>query len=177
MLKKAIFLAALAAGCSAMPAQAAQYMFSFTTSEVLFGSSAGVSGSGVFTTSDTAMTIGGQTAYAITGITGSVNGLAITTPVLASYGNYFTTGPSFLDGSGVKFNLAGGGRVDFFTQSSNGRDRVNTFSPGGSFYVTATSSPVAPVPEPASWAMFIGGFGLLGAAMRTRNTRRAIAFS
>jgi hypothetical protein len=164
MLKKALCLAALAAGCSAMPAQAAQYMFSFTTNEVLLGNPSGVIGSGIFTTSDTAMTIGGQTAFAITGITGSVNGLAITTPVLASYGNYFTTGPNFLDGSGVKFNLTGGGRVDFFNQSSNGRYRVNSFSPGGSYYVTATSSPVAAVPEPTSWAMFIGGFALLGTA-------------
>jgi hypothetical protein len=33
--------------------------------------------------------------------------------------------------------------------------------------VTFTSSPV---PEPASWAMMIGGFGLIGAAMRRRTT-------
>jgi hypothetical protein len=31
------------------------------------------------------------------------------------------------------------------------------------------------VPEPATWAMMIGGFGLVGGAMRTR--RRAVAFA
>ncbi|WP_010543554.1 FxDxF family PEP-CTERM protein [Sphingomonas elodea] len=33
----------------------------------------------------------------------------------------------------------------------------------------------APVPEPASWAMMIGGFGFVGAAMRRRNVRVAFA--
>lgn len=35
--------------------------------------------------------------------------------------------------------------------------------------------PVGGVPEPASWAMMIGGFGLLGAAMRRRATRSMLA--
>lgn len=38
--------------------------------------------------------------------------------------------------------------------------------------LTATAAPstAAAVPEPASWAMFIGGFGVLGAMMRRRRT-------
>jgi hypothetical protein len=34
----------------------------------------------------------------------------------------------------------------------------------------------APVPEPATWAMMIGGFGLLGAAARRRR-RIAVSFA
>jgi hypothetical protein len=34
--------------------------------------------------------------------------------------------------------------------------------------VELLSTPVPQVPEPATWAMFIGGFGLIGAAMRRR---------
>ncbi|NIJ08951.1 hypothetical protein FHS31_002581 [Sphingomonas vulcanisoli] len=41
------------------------------------------------------------------------------------------------------------------------------------FSLTATSASAATVPEPASWAMMVGGFGLIGSAMRRRN--RAIA--
>ncbi len=82
-------------------ASASVYSFSFAPSQAILG--APVSGSGTFTTSDTSMQIGGQTAFQIIAISGTVNGFAITGPVLASYGNYFTTGPSFLDGSGVKF--------------------------------------------------------------------------
>ena len=108
------------------------------------------------------MTVGGQTAFSIIAISGTVNGFAITGPVLASYGNYFTTGPSFLDGSGVKFFTEGSNgqnRVDFFNQSSNGVYRVNTQSPGSSEYVTVSSSAVvAAVPEPSTWAMMILGF-------------------
>lgn len=37
-------------------------------------------------------------------------------------------------------------------------------------------APAADVPEPATWAMFISGFGLIGAAMR-RNRRTAIRFA
>ena len=35
--------------------------------------------------------------------------------------------------------------------------------------------PFGVVPEPASWALMIGGFGLIGAALRTRRTARAAA--
>jgi hypothetical protein len=38
------------------------------------------------------------------------------------------------------------------------------------------STPVPQVPEPATWAMFIGGFGLIGAAMRRRR-RTGIHFA
>lgn len=34
---------------------------------------------------------------------------------------------------------------------------------------------IAPVPEPATWAMMITGFGMVGGAMRMRQPRRALA--
>lgn len=36
---------------------------------------------------------------------------------------------------------------------------------------------VAPVPEPGSWALMIGGFGLVGAAMRRRRVTTRVAFA
>jgi hypothetical protein len=165
MFRFMIPLAATAALIAAVPADAAQYLFSFNTATPLFGPTA--AGSGTFTTSNTAMTVAGQTAFQILSISGTVNGLAIVAPT-GNYGNYFTTGPSFLDGTGTSFTVAGGGRVDFFNQSSNGLYRVNTFSPGSSNFVNASSSLVAPVPEPASWAMLLLGFAAIGFAMRRR---------
>jgi len=45
-------------------------------------------------------------------------------------------------------------------------------SPGGSIesgpYSIAPFVPGAPAPEPASWAMMLAGFGLIGGAMRAR---------
>ncbi len=172
-MKTACF--ALAAGLSlaaAAPASAAQFGFTFATSTGLFGGP--VTGSGVFTTSNTAQTIGGQTAFAITSITGMVNGSAIVAPT-GNYGNYFTTGGTFLDGSGTTFNNANGSRIDFFFQDSVQQYRVNTFSPGSSSFVTATSVAVAAVPEATTWAMMLAGFGLIGTILRRRRTARAFA--
>jgi hypothetical protein len=42
-------------------------------------------------------------------------------------------------------------------------------------FVIDTNAPAAPVPEPASWAMMIGGFGMVGAGMRRR--RVAVSFA
>jgi len=56
---------------------------------------------------------------------------------------------------------------------------------GGSLYVnwqgvqTFTGATVAlggAVPEPASWALMLGGFGLVGGAMRSRR-RQAVSFA
>ena len=164
--------AAAAALSAAAPAPAAQYLFGFTTSTPLFGPT--VAGSGTFTTSDVATTVSGQTAFQILSITGTVNGSAIVAPT-GNYGNYFTTGPSFLDGTGTTFMTAAGNKIVFFNQSSNGIYRVNTFSPGSSNFVNATSSLVAaPVPEPATWAMMLFGFAGIGLAVRRR---RMLAFS
>ncbi len=169
-MKNVLIAATMVAGLTvAAPASAAQYLFSFATSTPLFGGS--VTGNGVFTTSNTATTVGGRTAFAITSITGMVNGSAIVAPT-GSYGNYFTTGGTFLDGSGLQFFTAAGNDIRFFYQDTVSQYRVNTFSPGSSSFVTATSSLVAPVPEPATWAMMLAGFGLMSLAIRYR--RRSI---
>lgn len=58
------------------------------------------------------------------------------------------------------------------TLNSNGALRIQfsntttTFAPGGSINIAL--APIAAVPELATWAMFITGFGLAGAALRRR---------
>ena len=46
---------------------------------------------------------------------------------------------------------------------------VNDFGTGGTNYAFRNDSPGG-VPEPASWALMISGFGLAGAALRRRRT-------
>jgi hypothetical protein len=174
MKKSALALAATLALAVAAPASAAQYLFQFSGTN-LFGPPAQTMGSGVFTTSDVATQVGGQTAFAITGITGTVNGSNIVAPT-GSYGNYFTTGPAFLDGTGLRFFTAAGTDVRVFFQDTVSQYRVNTFSPGATGFVTATSSALAgAVPEPATWAMMLVGFGGLGAMLRRRRPTLATA--
>lgn len=170
LFKLAVGLSAMAA---AMPALAANYIFSFTPSQKLLGTS--YSGSGIFTTSDTAMTVNGQTAFAITGITGTINGSAINNASGGNYGNYFTSGGYFLDGSGVNITTTNNMSLNFFNQSSNNLYRVNGTNPTAIFYANASSSAVAAVPEPTAWALMIVGLGAVGFAMRTR--KRATSFA
>ncbi len=171
MTKSLLAFTAVIAMAASAPASAAQYMFQFSGTN-LFGNPAMAVGSGIFTTSNVATQVGGHTAYAITSITGMVNGSAIVAPDAPTYGNYFTDGPAFLDGVGLRFFTAANNDIRFFFQDSVGRYRVNTFNPGATGFVTATSSLVAGVPEPATWGLMIMGFGMMGTAVR--RSRRTV---
>jgi len=72
-----------------------------------------------------------------------------------------------VDGSaGAKFFGWNGGGVSSFTVTTADNDFAF-----GDFYYAGTSA----VPEPAGWAMLIGGFGLAGAAMRRRSAKVSYA--
>ena len=60
-------------------------------------------------------------------------------------------------------SLAGGGT---FRVQNYGGTPASPFTLSGA----VSAIPAAAVPEPAAWAMMIGGFGLVGAAMRRRGT-------
>jgi len=47
--------------------------------------------------------------------------------------------------------------------------------PTAGFWTAAFIIPNRGVPEPASWAMMVGGFGLVGGALRSRR-KTAVAF-
>lgn len=47
----------------------------------------------------------------------------------------------------------------------------------GSTFPGRTFQPTAPVPEPASWALMIGGFGLVGGAIRARRKQATLALA
>jgi len=137
-----------------------------------------------FTTSSTLNAVGG---YDILGISSDVSGDAITALVmnpgqpnmstsldgLWNFDNvYFLTalsldhwGALFMTASGTEYNLYSNSMTQFALDAS-----VN-----GSF--TTTSLGTAAVPEPASWAMMLGGFGLVGGAMRRRSNSTSVTFA
>lgn len=174
MKKIVISLAAFAAAVSATSASAAQFTFMFNTNSTLFGG-AFQTAEGIFATSDTDIERFRQTARAITGISGTIKRAAIS-GLFAAPGDptyyYFTSGPTFLDGSGVRFNSGSFQNIAFFHQDNvpateyriNGNGTISAFG-------TATSGPLAAaaVPEPATWAMMMLGFGMFGFAMRCRS--------
>ncbi len=76
-------------------------------------------------------------------------------------------------GSGQNFYCFAGSVCGTFDHAENllvGSDysQVETNARSGVQVVATAGGGTAAVPEPASWAMFIGGFGLVGSAMRRR---------
>jgi hypothetical protein len=70
---------------------------------------------------------------------------------------------------GTNFNGAAwnAGNLNLYYWDSNSADN--------SQYITAEVSGSAAVPEPATWAFMIVGFGLMGGALRARRTGKALA--
>ncbi len=75
--------------------------------------------------------------------------------------------PLDFNGLGARSTLSGTVADAFFTLTTKNNPDGQ---PGGSntavFTLGQVSVPTAAIPEPASWAMMLGGFGLLGGAMR-----------
>jgi hypothetical protein len=93
------------------------------------------------------------------------------TPILVGESNAF--GDVFLTNGGAGVFVAALDDTDTFTQVSFWGDGFGEFLViGGTLrYATLDGGTLPPgVPEPASWAMLIAGFGLTGAAMRRRRT-------
>lgn len=82
--------------------------------------------------------------------------------VSAFVSNVLTVSLNFsINGSAFNsWNGAGLGSFDRLVFDANG---------GGGFQLDNVNLSGSTVPEPASWAMMIGGFGLVGAAMRRRS--------
>ena len=80
---------------------------------------------------------------------------------------------------GTTFSFTGAGLAEgVYTLTFTGADRAAvtglTFSSSQAAFELDNVS-VAAVPEPASWAMMIGGFGLVGGAARSRSRKAAVA--
>ncbi len=82
----------------------------------------------------------------------------------------FTTATYLSVGTGGS-NTRFGNQFCCYTENFKGSlDSVRVFS-GLATYAEATTGLASLVPEPASWAMMIGGFGMVGAAMRRRGAK------
>lgn len=135
-------------------------------------------GSGTF---ETGALAGGT--YALTGITGTANGLAITgLSDYASADNLLYPTAPFVDVSGISFHTSGGPdwNLAFLSGGFNGINfdgqvAVNSnLDPGtGLAHFEAINLSVAAVPEPESYAMLLAGLGLMAFLARRRKQNAA----
>lgn len=95
------------------------------------------------------------------GATLSVVGLSGATTLFSTTATLNTSGPSLLN-----FNWSGIDKVTFAITGGT----PSALPGGGDYFALDNLTITSDVPEPASWAMMIGGFGLVGAAMRRRRT-------
>jgi hypothetical protein len=90
-----------------------------------------------------------------------------------NYTSNFLTLPNF---DTKAFSLAFTGILPFFTVAGNGYGNNFTANIAGSFSGAPDDlNPGGVIPEPATWAMLVIGFGLTGATMRRRTGRRVVA--
>ena len=142
----------------------------------------------------TANTLNGASGYNIIGAAGQVDGLAITGLIAPGLsGVYFVStngrwnldnvlfgSRPFMSNNGWGFTLAGGSEVNFWATAPNSQVVSNGIASGGNRIQFATGPvygsvyggiiSVTAVPEPASWAMLLSGFGLTGAIIRRRQS-------
>nr|WP_312162199.1 PEPxxWA-CTERM sorting domain-containing protein [Phenylobacterium sp.] len=166
--------AAIAAIASAAPAWAAK---TFVLDGVTLQGGGTLTGS--FTTDDALSSLLGINIVASAGTLGS--GVFST----FTYDNASLADWVSLPTQGFRISTAGYAqqlRLDFFPLTETGTNLLNTSyefqSSGGPRTVTGgrvmLDVPSA-VPEPASWAMMITGFGIAGSALRARGRKAALA--
>jgi len=184
-MKHLLFGGAFALSAIAAPATAATFTF------IAIGIN--VTAAGTFTTTDGTTLVDGRPAFTITGISGTFNGQAITTllPAGSDLGgvpsdNLLFETPRFFTFAGVGFRADGydadlnfysfedeaDGEALFVTNINGITEGLPPLNPGATpLRFTLERAPA--VPEPASWAMMIGGFALVGGAMRRRTVALA----
>ena len=158
---------------AATPANAAVYMFAVSGPDA--------SASGNITTADA------SNGSVVTGVNGEVSytgvngGGPFNITTLSSYAGadnlYFTSGP-FADFGGISFNTDTGGAFNIGGGGTGPSGLVlNTeaLNPSGYAGVLGSTSidrvTTSAVPEPATWAMMLFGFGAVGAGLRRRKKR------
>ena len=179
---KAMMGAALAcAAMASVPAEARTFDFTYSAQ---LGNGDAFTGRGVFTVNEADVTPGTDVLYRISDASGTADlarggysttiaGVDPSNSFIQRFGDSYTLASLFLafDGYPQFFNL-------FLASGNNIAGSSIDFVPvAATFAIVPGDDAVAAVPEPASWALMIGGVGLVGGAMRRRRATVRVAFA
>jgi hypothetical protein len=201
-MRKYVLAAIAAAGIAGsaqavtIPAGTASFVYLYNPTVTTGATSGSYDGTGsIFTTSATGGYAGAQGtgttigSFSFSNTVGDT--LATSQPLFFSFGDYTFSASSVSTigysstGTGTKNDTA----ISLYllgTTIANGFDATDASvtlqlnrTGGSAFSAAATlaSPPSSAVPEPASWAMMLGGFGMMGAAMRSSRRKIAVRFS
>jgi len=108
---------------------------------------------------------------------GTIQGIAFDNYIQNSIFDYAGNMVSSADfTAALNYTLQGnnitGGDFQFYSTDAQGNELIKTFGNLHPIQITIAAVPVQPpaVPEPASWALMLAGFGMCGAAMRYRSS-------
>lgn len=163
-IRKRLALAVIAGAFLSTPAVAATLLFNFTAL-------AGPASSFSFTAdSSPSPVLAMSSAFKLEGVDVNLGGTTASKD-LTFWDSSFGGGLEGKEGLSTVFNLFGPqlftGPLDAPTFLTGSFD-LNSQSPGGPPAGTLTISSVSGVPEPATWAMMLIGFGAVGISMRRR---------
>jgi opacity protein-like surface antigen len=176
-MKLSILCAAASAVALLASASAASATeFNFNWHDTTTGADGGASASGVFDATDN-----GSGVFTVTGVTGvqTLNSISSNITGLSTYGSadqkLFTTGAEPLDFNGISYNTETLGAFNIGFVNGNGLMRGSEVqNPSGTIegaHDITFSATAGAVPEPASWALMIMGFGGVGAMLRSGKRR------
>jgi len=185
---KSLAASALLATAAIAPAQAGNFVFHYDQDTAVSDAGSVASADLLITTSDTANSAG---LFDILGVTGTVDGNVIDTfypnpdSPNATHFDHYIFDDQFGPGATISENglLIGSGSMLYNIGYLGPNDSYPDYyilssaigAPGNTVLASFGNASLGAVPEPASWAMMVAGFGLAGAAMRRRRT--AVAFA
>ena len=157
---------------AATAANAATFLVTYNVGAVAFNATV--------TTTDTANANG---FFAVTGLTGTRGGQTVSLLPTGSIGyndNLIKPTAEYLTANGLSYSVGTAGynpylaSVGVYTECGGSTVNCTVSSAIQNFRVTAVTSAV---PETATWGLMIAGFGMMGAAVRTRQRSTKVSFA